>query len=85
MVRRCGEDLNLLYSFDASGDLADEHGIRTLPLMMMIDGQGRIRHVHQGHGADKLDQIVDELNALMMERAKGQSVASPQSRGDGSD
>jgi thiol-disulfide isomerase/thioredoxin len=78
MLRRRGDELNLLYSFDDGGDLAEEYAIRALPLMMMIDGRGRIRQVHQGYGEDMLDQIVTEMNDLMIEQAERRAqVAAP--------
>jgi thiol-disulfide isomerase/thioredoxin len=72
-VRRMLMDLDeseLRFTSDWKDRLVDEYDIDTIPLMMMIDHRGAIRHVHQGYGEEKLDQIVDELNALLVEQAR---------------
>lgn len=64
------DDPNLLYTQDRRDIIVDRYGINSIPLMMMIDHNGEIRHVHQGYGESKLDQIIDELNALLVEQAQ---------------
>lgn len=80
-VRRMLIDLDepeLLFTSDINDRLVDEHGIKSIPLMVMIDHLGEIRHVHQGYGEDMLDRIIDELNALLVEQARARRPVSGQ-------
>lgn len=72
------KDTELLFTADRRDRIVDEHGISTIPLMLMIDHNGEIRQVHQGYEEEKLDQIIDELNGLLVEQAKHRrSIEAP--------
>lgn len=55
---------------DERGWLSGEYGVRSLPHMFIFDHTGTIRHVHKGYSPEMLDGFVDEINALLAERAQ---------------
>lgn len=69
-IRRRYDDAGFLFSADPKREIITEHGIMSIPLMLMIDHNGQLRQVHQGYTEEKLDQITDQLNSLLAEQIR---------------
>ncbi len=57
----------LLVTWDRNGAIGKPYGVSSLPMMVMLHRDGTVAHVHVGYGADMLDRLVDEINALLLE------------------
>lgn len=61
------KELKCAYTFDRRNLIANSYGIEVLPTMILVDKQGRIAHVQRGADEDRLEQIADRINRLLME------------------
>ena len=57
----------LLVTWDRDGAIGKPYGVSGIPVMVMLHRDGSIAHVHVGYGADMLDTLVAEINALLIE------------------
>jgi thiol-disulfide isomerase/thioredoxin len=55
--------------------LSTKLGIRSIPYMLMIDHNGRIKHIHSGFGDQSLDVLVAEINAMLKAQYEAEQVA----------
>lgn len=68
---------DLLITWDRDGDIGKPYGVKGIPVMVMLHRDGSVAHVHIGYGEDMLDTLVEEINDLLNEPAKGSpSVAA---------
>lgn len=58
----------LLVTWDRDGAIGKPYGVSGIPVMVMLRRDGTIAHVHVGYGADMLDTLVGEINALLLEQ-----------------
>ncbi|CAM0998075.1 Thioredoxin family protein [Rhodanobacter sp. Root179] len=58
----------LLVTWDRDGTIGKPYGVSGIPVMVMLRRDGSIAHVHVGYGADMLDTLVGEINALLLEQ-----------------
>lgn len=59
------ENRQLLYTFDRNNRVSRAYNIEHLPRLMMLDREGRIAHLHIGYDESFLDQMIDQINALL--------------------
>lgn len=65
----------LLMTWDRDGNLGKPYGTdKGIPVMVMLHRDGTVTHVHVGYGADMLDSLVAEINALLGEPAPPSAV-----------
>ena len=66
-------ELQMAVLHDRRGRLAKAFGVKAVPHLFLIDHQGNIAEMHRGYTEDKLDQYIDEVNALLKARAEALS------------
>lgn len=59
----------LLLTWDRDGEIGKPYGVSGIPVMVMLHRDGTIAHIHVGYGADMLDTLVGEINALLLEQS----------------
>ncbi|OOG60406.1 TlpA disulfide reductase family protein [Rhodanobacter sp. C03] len=60
----------LLITWDRYGEIGKPYGAdKGIPVMVMLHRDGTVAHVHVGYGADMLDDLIAEINALLTEPA----------------
>ncbi len=62
------EATGLTITHDRNLHLSRPLGIKGIPFMLLIDSNGKIKHVHQGFGDQSLDTLVDEINAMLQQQ-----------------
>jgi thiol-disulfide isomerase/thioredoxin len=67
----------LIMSHDRDQKLAKSLGIRSIPYLLLIDHEGRIKHIHRGFADSSIDVLVDEINAMLREQADARRAAAP--------
>jgi thiol-disulfide isomerase/thioredoxin len=65
----------LLQSRDIDGRIAKSYAVTGYPSLWIIDREGRIAAHHAGYGEESLQEIVDEINAVL--RNGGKAVVNP--------
>jgi thiol-disulfide isomerase/thioredoxin len=55
--------------------LSTKLGIRGIPYMLMIDHNGKIKHIHTGFGNQSLDVLVAEINAMLKAQYEAEQAA----------
>jgi peroxiredoxin len=69
-------DVQLAVLEDWNGHIARQYGVRAIPLLYIIDREGRILHVHSGYGLNSIEQLVREINAALRDSGEA-TVATP--------
>jgi thiol-disulfide isomerase/thioredoxin len=73
-------DYKLLLTRDRDGSIAATYDVRSYPNLWIIDPQGRVASHHVGYGEDSLQEIIDQIKALLtkeMERQRAAQAATP--------
>jgi len=65
--------LDLEYVVDAKGKTADRYGVKAIPLMFVLDRDGRISAIHNGYSEAALPAILEQVHALLPAPANNQS------------
>jgi peroxiredoxin len=67
--RDTAESLGLKFPvlFDAGGDVGEQYGVDDLPLVVLIDRDGRVRDVVEGAERGNTDRIAEQLRGLLRE------------------
>ncbi len=60
-----GRDLQLMVGSDVNERVANAYGAKTLPTLVLIDRQGNIQRVHEGHRPDLKSVLRNELATLV--------------------
>ena len=50
---------------DTDGRVGAAYGVNGLPLMVIIDRDGNVAHIHRGYADSVIDTVINELNALL--------------------
>jgi peroxiredoxin len=68
-AREAAESLNLAFPilYDAGGEVGELYEVDDLPLVVLIDRDGRVREVAEGSERANTDQIAEKLRALLRE------------------
>jgi thiol-disulfide isomerase/thioredoxin len=72
-VARALAGLKLQITHDAGKWASDAYGVKGIPHMIIIGGDGKVRSVHRGYGEGMIPQLVDEINSAL---AEGRPAAS---------
>jgi thiol-disulfide isomerase/thioredoxin len=78
---RRNRKLDLEYVLDSKGATAEIFGVRAIPLMFVLDHEGRIDAVHQGYSEQALPQIMEQVLALLPEHVRTRPPQNADSRG----
>jgi peroxiredoxin len=65
MVAELGVNFPVL--FDARKEVSKLYQVDAMPVTVIIDREGNVRHVHQGYKPGYEDQYLDEIRALLRE------------------
>jgi peroxiredoxin len=74
-AKQAGWNINML--LDPNGRIAHQYDVKAIPRMYLIGKDGKIRATHVGFGDGSLEEMVDELNAVLGEGAV--TLSAPQS------
>jgi len=68
-ARDTAQALNLGFPvlFDAGGDVGELYDVDDLPLVVLVDRDGRVREIAEGAERANADRIAEELRALLRE------------------
>jgi thiol-disulfide isomerase/thioredoxin len=66
-VARALSTLKLQITHDNGKWASDAYGVKGIPHMVIIGGDGKVRNVHRGYGEGMIPQLVDEINAALAE------------------
>ena len=75
-AKKAGWNINML--LDPDGRIAHLYDVKAIPRMYLIGKDGKIRATHVGFGDGSLEEMVDELNAVLGEAAIPPAGQSPQ-------
>ena len=67
---RRNRKLDLEYVLDSKGKAAAAYGVKAIPLMFVLDQEGRINTVHQGYSEESLPGILEQVLALLPEHVR---------------
>jgi thiol-disulfide isomerase/thioredoxin len=67
---RRNRKLDLEYVLDPNGKTAEMYGVKAVPLMFVLDHEGRIDAVHRGYSEQALPQILEQVLALLPEHVR---------------
>lgn len=70
------KQLDVEYVLDTKGKLADAYGVKAIPLMFVLDHEGRIDAVHQGYSEQALPDILQQVLALLPEHVRSRPAQS---------
>lgn len=65
MMRELGVNFPVL--FDASKDVSKLYEVNAMPVTVILDREGNVRHVHQGYKPGYEEKYLDEVRALLRE------------------
>jgi thiol-disulfide isomerase/thioredoxin len=68
-IRRQMKDAALTFTWDRDGKIAESYDVKGYPNLFVIDKAGKIAKVHVGFGADSIERIVNDVNALLVQDA----------------
>ena len=64
------ENVNLTFTHDKSGKIGKRtYGITAIPHMVIVDHEGTIANIHTGYGAETVNNLANEINALFRKQA----------------
>jgi peroxiredoxin len=69
-AKKAGWNINML--LDPDGRIAHLYDVKAIPRMYLIGKDGKIRATHVGFGDGSLEEMVDDLNAVL-----GEGAATP--------
>ena len=67
---RRNRKLDLEYVLDSKGKAAEAYGVKAIPLMFVLDQDGRISAVHRGYSEASLPGILEQVLALLPEHVR---------------
>ena len=70
IIRRQMKDAALTFTHDPKGQISQGYAVKAYPNLYVIDQAGTIAAVHVGFGEDSLEEIVNDINALLVSPAK---------------
>lgn len=73
------DDLQMSILHDARKRLAKAFAVTAVPHLILIDHEGRIAAIHKGYSEERLDEYIDEVNALLAKRAMAKSNSATDS------
>lgn len=80
---RRNKQLDLEYVLDSKGKAAEAYGVKAIPLMFVLDHDGRINAVHQGYSEQALPGILEQVLALLPEHVRMRPAQSANTDGGG--
>lgn len=80
---RHNRKLDLEYVLDNRGKAAEAYGVKAIPLMFVLDQDGRINAVHQGYSEQALPGILEQVLALLPEHVRARPPQNAGTDGDG--
>ena len=69
IIRRQMKDAALTFTHDRNGAISDGYAVKSYPNLYVIDQAGTIAAVHVGFGESSLEEIIDDINALLVKPA----------------
>jgi thiol-disulfide isomerase/thioredoxin len=63
-------DWRVTFAYDPGGRVAKAYGVKSVPHMFMIGSRGRIANIYLGYDESKIEEIVQDVNALIRARAR---------------
>jgi len=64
--------VNLTFTHDNKGRIGKKtYGIKAIPHMVIVDHEGKIAHIHTGYGDETVNNLANEINALLKKMASG--------------
>lgn len=80
---RRNRQLDLEYVLDSKGKAAEAYGVKAIPLMFVLDHEGRINAVHQGYSEQSLPEILEQVLALLPEHVRSRPPQNLDTAGGG--
>jgi peroxiredoxin len=53
--------------FDSRKDVSELYNVEAMPVTVLVDREGRIRHVHHGYKPGYEDKYLDQIRSLLRE------------------
>lgn len=73
--------MDLEYVIDTKGKTAERYGVKAIPLMFVLDREGRIQAVHRGYSEQSLPGILEQVVALLPEEVRSRPATPPSDPG----
>jgi thiol-disulfide isomerase/thioredoxin len=64
------KDAQIALLHDARQRIGDAFEVKALPFLVLIDHRGEVRRIKRGYSDEALQGLIDEMNALLEERAR---------------
>lgn len=68
MIKQLGVSYPIL--FDSDKSVSKQYKVNAMPTTLIIDRDGKVRHVHYGYKSGYMDTYQAEVRALLAERGK---------------
>jgi thiol-disulfide isomerase/thioredoxin len=76
-IRRQLDDTPMTFTHDSRGTISDSYRVTAYPNLFVIGQDGKIAAVHLGFGEGSLDELLEDVNALLIKNAAPVPAATP--------
>jgi hypothetical protein len=74
---RANPGTGLTWVHDRKGAIGERYGVRSLPNMFIVGGDGRVAARHVGYSEDSVKGIIDQIIALLPPEALARPASGP--------